>query len=146
MTKVAVIILLSSKADIGTEVEPFWAMVLLFIDTYFERFWWKFINNCDMILCFSTRFTMQCLNFNSASLTAPNSNSTFLDPLRPISLPITMRQAFCCGKSCGWSFERIYHNQLAPTLAKWIQAVIRDGSFLLIETQKMPYDLWLIGE
>ena len=38
MAKVAVVILLSSEAAIGTEVEPFWAMVLLFIETYFERF------------------------------------------------------------------------------------------------------------
>ena len=103
MAKVAVIILLSSEAVIGTEVEPFWAMVLLFIDTYFERFWWKFVNNSDMILCFSTRFTMQCLNFNWASLTTPNSNSTIFGSLKTnfacVKSEITMRQAFCCGKS-----------------------------------------------
>lgn len=82
------VILSSFVAIIGTEVEPFWAMTLLFVDTYFDGVWSKFIVNSGGILCFSTLFSVRCANFNSTSLTALDGNSTYPVVSRRLTNPI----------------------------------------------------------
>ena len=77
MTKVAVIIILSSEAAIGTEIEPSWTMALLFVDTCFDEVWSKFIINSGGISCFSTRFNDALRKLQLSFFAAPAGNLFF---------------------------------------------------------------------
>ena len=121
MTKVAVIIILSSEAAIGTEIEPSWAMALLFVDTCFDEVWSNLLLTLVEYHVSPLDSTMRCANFSSASLLLQlviyffpllcdvkqisyTSKQTFSPRMLMINSThlksgITMCQAFCCGKS-----------------------------------------------
>ena len=49
MVKVVVILLLSLKPEMGTEFEPFSAIVVFPMETYFELVWSRFITNDERV-------------------------------------------------------------------------------------------------
>ena len=84
MVKVVVILLLSLKLEIGTEFEPFSAIVVLPMETYFELVWQRLSTKDERFWDFSKLLTISCKNVSSASFFARAGFSTF--PVIPARL------------------------------------------------------------
>ena len=72
MIKVTVMLLLSLNPRTGKDVEPFFVIFALSIETYFEFIWSKLSTNDCGIWNSSTLFTILFRNVNSASCLAPS--------------------------------------------------------------------------
>ena len=104
MVKVGVMLLLLLKPEMGTEFEPFLAIVVLPMETYFELVLSRFSTNDEGIWNFSTLLTISCKNVTSASFFAPAGISTFPVVAARLTNPIRWKRplAKVQVQNCTW--------------------------------------------